>query len=161
MERWTDFFVAEVGAAAALAGRLVVAMSINLKEIMAMPTLPPRAGQTLIIISSSLVLASLALFPDQAPMAFGVEALATGVVVALTGALQVRALFARRQAGDPLFWSLYPLLLVILTAAPPLVGGILLAAGSETGFYWIAAGIIVSFITTLQGGWVLLVEILR
>ena len=102
MDRWTDFFVAEVGAAAALAGLLVVAMSINLKEIMAMPTLPPRAGQTLIIISSSLVLASLALFPDQAPMAFGVEALATGVVVALTGALQVRALFARRQAGcDP------------------------------------------------------------
>lgn len=161
MEGWTDFFVAEVGAAAALAGLLVVAMSINIKEIMALPTLPPRAAQTLIIIAAALVLASLGLFPRQSLAAFGWEAAATGVVVALTGALEVRNLFARREKADPLFWSLYPLLLVIITALPALVGGLLLVNGNETGLYWIGAGIIIAFITTLQGGWVLLVEILR
>jgi len=87
MEGWTDFFVAEVGAAAALAGLLVVAMSINIKEIMALPTLPPRAAQTLIIIAAALVLASLGLFPRQSLAAFGWEAVVTGIVVALTGAL--------------------------------------------------------------------------
>lgn len=161
MEGWTDFFVAEVGAAAALAGLLVVAMSINIKEIMALPTLPPRAAQTLIIIAAALVLASLGLFPRQSLTAFGWEAVVTGIVVALTGALEVRNLFARREKADPLFWSLYPLLLVIITALPALVGGLLLVNGDETGLYWIASGIIIAFITTLQGGWVLLVEILR
>lgn len=161
MEGWTDFFVAEVGAAAALAGLLVVAMSINIKEIMALPTLPPRAAQTLIIIAAALVLASLGLFPRQSLAAFGWEAVVTGIVVALTGALEVRNLFVRREKADPLFWSLYPLLLVIITALPALVGGLLLVNGDETGLYWIASGIIIAFITTLQGGWVLLVEILR
>lgn len=161
MEGWTDFFVAEVGAAAALAGLLVVAMSINIKEIMALPTLPPRAAQTLIIIAASLVLASLGLFPRQSLAAFGWEAVVTGIVVALTGALEVRNLFVRREKADPLFWSLYPLLLVIITALPALVGGLLLVNGNEAGLYWIGAGIIIAFITTLQGGWVLLVEILR
>ena len=161
MEAWTDFFVAEVGAAAALAGLLVVAMSINIKEIMAMPTLPPRAAQTLTIISTALVLASLALFPHQPLTIFGWEAVVVGVVVVLTGALEVRNLFARREKSDPLFWSLYPLLLVLLTALPPLIGGLLLTGGNESGIYWVAAGIIIAFLTTLQGGWVLLVEILR
>src|SRR5262249_43225477 len=112
MEGWNEFFVAEVGAAAALAGLLVVAMSINIDKIMGMPTLPPRAAQTLIIISAALVLASLALFPRQSLTAFGWEAIAAGAAIALTGALEIRNLFARRLKSDPLFWSLYPLLLV-------------------------------------------------
>lgn len=161
MDGWNEFFVAEVGAAAALAGLLVVAMSINIEKIMGMATLPPRAAQTLIIISAALVLASLGLFPGQSATVFGYEAIVIGVVIALTGALEVRNLFARRGASDPLFWSLYPLLLVVITAVPPIVGGALLVAGNETGGYWIGAGIIIAFLTTLQGGWVLLVEILR
>lgn len=161
MEAWTDFFVAEVGAAAALAGLLVVAMSINIKEIMAMPSLPTRAAQTLIIIAAALVLASLGLFPRQSTTMFGWEALLVGVVIVLTGVFEVRTLFARRQSGDPLFWTLYPLALVLLTALPPLIGGALLLGDNDAGVYFVAAGIIIAFLTTLQGGWVLLVEILR
>ncbi len=161
MEGWNEFFVAEVGAAAALAGLLVVAMSINIEKIMGMATLPPRAAQTLIIISTALVLASLGLFPRQSMTAFGWEAIVAGAAIALTGALEIRNLFARRQKTDPLFWSLYPLLLVVITALPPIIGGALLVAGDETGMFWIGVGIIIAFLTTLQGGWVLLVEILR
>jgi hypothetical protein len=161
MEGWNEFFVAEVGAAAALAGLLVVAMSINIEKIMGMATLPPRAAQTLIIIAAALVLGSLGLFPRQPLVVFGWEATATGLVIAATGALEVRNLFVRRQKSDPLFWSLYPLLLVVITALPPIVGGVLLVGGDATGMYWIGVGIIIAFLTTLQGGWVLLVEILR
>ena len=161
MEGWNEFFVAEVGAAAALAGLLVVAMSINIEKIMGMATLPPRAAQTLIIIAAALVLGSLGLFPRQPLVVFGWEAIATGLVIAATGALEVRNLFVRRQKSDPLFWSLYPLLLVVITALPPIVGGVLLVGGDATGMYWIGVGIIIAFLTTLQGGWVLLVEILR
>jgi modulator of FtsH protease len=161
MEGWHEFFLAEVGAAAALAGLLVVAMSINIEKIMGMPTLPPRAAQTLIIISAALVLSSLGLFPSQPEAVFGWEAIVTGIVVALTGVLEVRQIFARRDKADPLFWSLYPLALVLLVALPPIVGGALLIGGDTNGGYWIGVGIIVMFVTTLQGGWVLLVEILR
>ncbi len=41
---WETFFVAEVGAAAALTGLLFVAVSINLTKVLAFPQLPGRAG---------------------------------------------------------------------------------------------------------------------
>jgi hypothetical protein len=42
---WDNFFVAEVGAAAALSGLLFVAVSINLTRILAIPHLPARAAE--------------------------------------------------------------------------------------------------------------------
>ena len=42
-----------------------------------------------------------------------------------------------------------------------IVGGALLLFGMESGFYWIAAGVIVSFIKAVIDAWVLLVEINR
>jgi len=42
-----------------------------------------------------------------------------------------------------------------------IVGGALLLFGMESGFYWIAAGVIVSFIKAVRDAWVLLVEINR
>ena len=161
MEGWSDFFVAEVGAAAALAGLLVVAMSINIEKIMRIATLPTRAAQTLIIIACTLALASFGLFPGQPPLAFGWEAIATGAVIALTGLVEARNMAIKREATDPLFWTIYPLILVVLTAVPPIVGGALLISDNGAGLYWIGVGVIISFATTLQGGWVLLVEILR
>ena len=44
LEGWTDFNVAMVGATAALAGLLIVAMSVNIAEIMKSPTLLARAA---------------------------------------------------------------------------------------------------------------------
>jgi modulator of FtsH protease len=45
---WDSSFVAEVGAPAALAGLLFVAVSINLTRILQFPQLPGRAAETLI-----------------------------------------------------------------------------------------------------------------
>jgi len=47
LEAWTDFNVAMVGATAALAGLLIVAMSVNIGEIMKSVTLPPRAAASI------------------------------------------------------------------------------------------------------------------
>ncbi len=44
---WADFGVAVAGAAAALAGLLFVAVSLNLRDILALPQLPARAALTL------------------------------------------------------------------------------------------------------------------
>src|SRR6185312_6154219 len=48
MPEWTDFFVAEVGASAALAGLVIVAISINVTRIISYPWLPGRAAETLV-----------------------------------------------------------------------------------------------------------------
>ena len=43
-DAWTNFFVAMAGATAALSGLLIVAMSVNIRQLLASPSLPARAG---------------------------------------------------------------------------------------------------------------------
>src|ERR1700753_1706008 len=102
MEGWTDFFVAEVGAAAALAGLLVVAISINIERILKYPSLPGRAWQTLVMIGVALVIASLALLPGQPLVYFGGEVLAGGGIVAFTGVVEAVRTLRIRHKDDPI-----------------------------------------------------------
>jgi hypothetical protein len=46
---WANFFVAEVGASAALTGLIVVAISVNLSKILAYEQLPRRAAEPLVM----------------------------------------------------------------------------------------------------------------
>ena len=161
MEGWTDFYVAEVGAAAALAGLLVVAISINIERILNYPSLPGRAAQTLITIAAALVIASLALMPNQPQAYFGFEAVLAGIIVAVTGAREAVRTASIRKPDDPLGWIIIPFAASAMAFLPNLIGGGLLIAGSESGLYWVGAAVILSFLVTLQNGWVLLIEILR
>jgi hypothetical protein len=51
---WASFFVAEVGAAAALNGLVIVAISINIQRILSFPQLPGRAAEMLIMLVGAL-----------------------------------------------------------------------------------------------------------
>lgn len=161
MEGWADFYVATVGAAAALAGLLVVAISINIERILKFPSLPGRAGHTLLTIAVALVIACLGLLPGQPSAYFAYEALAGAAIVILTGFREAYRTLETRKPTDPIGWVLIPLLTMAYTCGPTVVGGALLAGGDRSGLYWIAAGVILAFMATLQNGWVLLVEILR
>jgi hypothetical protein len=48
-DAWFEFGVGIIGAAAALAGLLFVAMSINIERILALPKLPSRAGGNVVL----------------------------------------------------------------------------------------------------------------
>jgi modulator of FtsH protease len=161
MEGWTEFYLGEVGAAAAIAGLLFVAISINIESILAYPTLPGRAAQTLFIVSSALVVGSVGLFPGQPLAAFGWEAIATYLLLASTGVVQVAGLRRFRKSEGPIVWLIVPASVLLLVTIPGIVGGILLLNGDIAGAYWIAVDIILSLLGTLLGGWVMLVEILR
>ncbi len=157
-DRWHDFFVAEAGAAAALAGLLFVAVSINLSRILAFPHLPTRVIEALTAFLSVLLVATFALVPDQSALAYGLEMAGSGFVVAL---IQVKALISSRDAvakyvGLPLHAA--------MNLAPPLpflVGGSLIASGHAEAIYWTVPGVLLSFAFGVIGAWVLLVEIQR
>src|SRR6266702_2817868 len=65
-DRWSDFGVGMAGAAAALAGLVFVAVSINLSEILKYRNLPGRAAQTLMLFITPLLAAIFLLVPRPA-----------------------------------------------------------------------------------------------
>ena len=65
MSGWDSFFVAQVGASAALAGLVFVGVSINLTKIMSVADLPARALEAVVVLLSVLIESSLLLVPGQ------------------------------------------------------------------------------------------------
>ena len=89
LEGWSDFNVAMVGATAALAGLLIVAMSVNIAEIMKSPTLPPRAAASIVALVLAITVGALGLVPAQPAVVYGVEIL---VGAAIATVFQVHAI---------------------------------------------------------------------
>jgi hypothetical protein len=155
---WETFFVAEVGAAAALTGLLFVAVSINLTKVLALPQLPGRAGESLMMLVAVLLVASFGLIPGQPRLALGTEILAVAVLTWLYPmVLQKRAVVP----NAPLRWTLTRVVTHQTGTVPLLVCGVSLLVGAGGGLYWLAAGALLSFIAAIVNSWVLLIEIQR
>lgn len=157
---WGLAFTATAGAAAALAGLLFVALSINLKQIVASRLLVNRAIEVLVLLAAALLLSTLLLMPGVPVNAVAIEIIGVAVgTAAVTGVIQIRSdrseagltakRFGFRVFGD----QIGPLFLV--------VGGVSLIAQNGGGLYWVVPAILAEIIAALVGAWVLLVEILR
>ena len=96
-EDWSDFLVAASGASAALAGLVFVGISINLTRILALPGLPGRAGQTIVVLANALALSLAVLGPQHSHVGVGVEILVLGLVGWLAGHVDPRP----RQRSTP------------------------------------------------------------
>jgi len=158
LQGWHDFFVAEAGASAALAGLLFVAISINLTRILEFRHLPARAVEALLALLSVLVVATFALVPRQSLLACGIEIGATGLVVWEMQSLALTRTWkgAHPQAKRPLR--------ILANQLPPLpfvVAGGFLVAGHANGIYWVVPGTLLSFAAGIFGAWILLIEIQR
>jgi hypothetical protein len=157
---WDDFFTAQVGASAALAGLIFVGVSINMPKIISSPILPNRALQALLILVVILVVSSLLLVPGQALFIVGVEVLATGAAIRTTNTLlDARAI--RKVDAQYRQPYLRNLVLSQVATIPYLVGGVVILAAGAVGLYWVVAAIILSFLKAIIDAWVLLVEINR
>jgi len=160
MAGWSDFFVAEVGASAALAGLVIVAISINLARIISYPGLPGRAAETLVAPTGVLVVSSYMLVPGQPPAALAAEIGAAGAVMWLMPMLiQLRTW--RGEAGMPRRSLAMRFALTQLSSLPILAAAALLFHGDPGAVAWMVPGIVASLIATVINAWVLLVEILR
>src|ERR1700728_1510044 len=109
---WANFFVAEVGAAAALSGLIIVAISINLQRILSFPQLPGRAAEMLIMLLGALLACSFGLIPGQPVRVLGGEILAAGLLMTVAPiVIQVRAI--PHMKNQPIEWWLWRLVLAL------------------------------------------------
>ncbi len=160
LDPWHDFFVATVGASAALGGLIIVAMSVNIARIITIESMPSRAASTIGSLVLVVVVGSAALIPDQPALALGIEVLvfsAIGAGLAVDSIVKMYRVRSQAPAGMTLAKSAVEAAKI----APFLIGGVMLAFALPGAAYWIAAGILLVFVGSVLNAWVLLVEILR
>jgi modulator of FtsH protease len=105
--QWHEFFVAAIGASAALLGLLFVAISINLEFILKYPHLPGRAAGSLGTLQCALVVWCFGPAPGQSAGALGIEIILIAAVVAVqavgsrSGSTRPVVRSVRHSWGDP------------------------------------------------------------
>jgi hypothetical protein len=145
---WTTFFTAQLGAAATLGGLVFVGLSLNLTKILSFPALPNRALLALGVLLIILVVSSLILIPGQSTELIGFEILVAALLATVVaGSMEVRILRSTllqnrgKFIGDMIFLG--------FALVPYAVGGAQMLGGRSVGLYWVAAGVIVSFIKAI------------
>jgi hypothetical protein len=162
MNDWQNFFVAEVGASAALLGLLFVSISINLTKILSFRSLPNRAFGALLALLAVLVVSSILLTPGQ-PMPFAgaeVFVIGLGVWAAITF-FDVH--LWRSTAKDAEHRPRLKVLSVVdqVTTLLYVVAGVVIFKYGVVGVYWLVPAFLFSFAKATMDAWVLLVEINR
>jgi hypothetical protein len=161
IEPWENFIIAAAGASAALAGLVIVAISVNLEKIISYAHLPARAAATIGSLILILVVSMAALIP-QGVSSLGIEIIVFGIccwLLQLWAAHQM--LVFRRERNRPWHESFRGIVLGQIQTLPFIIGGIIFFIANVSGLYWIAGGVIAIFIFSMYNAWVLLVEILR
>ena len=156
---WHDLFVAMAGAGAALAGLLFVAVSINLREILASSALPRRAAESLSIMIAALIVSILVLTPGQSTELLGIELLVVGLVGGLL--LLVSRLRTRPDPQGRPMWTVAPIVGIVASFGPIAIAGATLLVRAGGGLYWLVPALILGLIAAVTSAWVLLVEIHR
>ena len=165
---WTDFNVALGAASAALAGLIMVAISVNIKQVIKFPGISSRAAAALSVLMLSLVGSLVALVPAQSPDSDGMMTLLGCLVAWVITVHAIRMMFLQdrslptdvrrapriaRLMGNTF---LYVAPLLCITA-----GGVLLLLGTTAGASWVAIGSIGALCGAVIFAWVALVEVLR
>jgi hypothetical protein len=160
LSEWQTLLAAQAGAAATLTGLVFVAVSINLGQIIEVPGLPGRAGESIVQFLQVFFVTTVALVPRQPHTVLALEILAIGIaswVVQVAG--QIR--YWRSRTGHSMSWLIPRVIMSQFATVPFCVAGVLLLFGNPDGLYWLVPGFIFSFVAGVFSAWVLLVEILR
>ncbi|MFC8731709.1 hypothetical protein ACFT5B_04540 [Luteimicrobium sp. NPDC057192] len=160
-EGWSDFGVAAAGATAALAGLLVVAMSVNVAEIMGSKVTVAGARTTIASLVLAIAASLLILPAGQTLGGLGIP-----VLVLAAGASVVQVAALRTQGHAEAEGMTRPVRATSIGLAagehlPFLVGGILLVCGVANGLWWIVVGIVAVVLSSMVNAWVLLIEVRR
>ena len=156
-EQWSNFFVMVGGGAAALAGLIFVAMSINHEIIIRNTTHRNRAINMLSGFTAIFMASGLALIGNQHLEALGFEWLVLwltatiifirGYAVAIKSGMSFIGLNLPRLAGGTICYL------------AEVIGAVFLILGYSSGLYIAAIGIIVLFAFLISGAWLLMIGI--
>jgi hypothetical protein len=158
MATWDDFFVAEVGASAALGGLLFVGISINMSKILAFASLPFMAMRALILLVSILIVASVLLIPGQLVWWLWIGLATVGVIVCvITSWASIASL--HRSAKEYRSGAIFMTAIVMgTTILYPVTGFVVLLIG-PVGVYVRVPVILLAFVVAIFDSWVLTAEI--
>jgi hypothetical protein len=163
-EAWHDFFVAAAGSAAALSGLIFVAVSINLREILAEEQkigssyLTGRALESLAALLIVLGISLVGLDPSIDRGAFSTVSLLCAAGSAVSPVRSTSAY--RRSHVKPVAYNLRLFLALLLVAAYAVCGATLLARGGG-GLQWLPFAFVLAVTIAASNAWILLVEVLR
>lgn len=156
-EQWSNFFVMVGSGAAALAGLIFVAMSINHEIIIRNTTHKNRAINMLSGFTAIFMASGFALMGNQDPGMLGFEWLVLwliatvifirGYVIAIRSGMSFIGLNPPRLAGGTICYL------------AEVIAAVLFILGYRSGFYIAAIAIIVLFAFLISGAWLLMIGI--
>jgi MFS-type transporter involved in bile tolerance (Atg22 family) len=154
---WHDYFMTTGGGAAALAGLVFVAMSINLDVVAQNETHRLRAINMLTGFTAAFIICALALMGGQSHQAVGAEWFVVAAVAA-TSYVHNYVQAARRGGRKA---ELRPYRLAGGTACyvAEMVGAVVLIFGHVAGLYVAAVGLTILLAFMISGAWLLLVAV--
>jgi modulator of FtsH protease len=159
LEASHEFFVATAGAAAALAGLIIVAMTVSVDLIVKLPGMTSRAATAIGLLIATTII-SLAGLIDQEEWAFGIEALIAAVaVIGLSIDSMVRVIAGR--GASTLSGAIFKTAIGVVPGVLLAVGAVVVLAGTSPAAVWFGIGAMLAILVAVLNAWVMLVEIKR
>ena len=157
IDQWQNFFVMVGGGAAALAGLVFIAMSINLSIITQDATHKNRAIATLTGFTAVFMVCGFALIGNQNYQWVGVEWLVVSIVPTVT---YVRVYIRARKVGiSSVGLSIGRFIVGTTCYVAQIVGSVLVIAGHVAGLYVASVAMVLSFAFFISGAWLLIVGV--
>ncbi|MEJ0021454.1 MAG: hypothetical protein WDN47_02595 [Candidatus Doudnabacteria bacterium] len=156
-EQWHDFFIMVGGGAAALAGLVFVAMSINLGIITRDPTHKNRAIGTLTGFTAVFMICAFVLIGGQNHKAIGIEWLGVSVIATY---IYIRGYIRAIRIGrSSVGLRIGRLIFGTVCYVTQVIGSSLFIFGHIAGLYIASIAMVVSFASLISGAWLLIVGI--
>jgi hypothetical protein len=157
IDKWHDFFVMVGGGAAALAGLVFIAMSINLSIITRDATHKNRAIATLTGFTAVFMICAFALIGNQDYQWIGVEWLVVSIVPTIT---YIRVYIRATKTGrSSVGLSIGRFIVGTTCYLAQIIGSVLLISGYVAGLYVASVAMVLSFAFFISAAWLLIIGV--